>query len=442
MAVINVPISNSTIVVGGLLGGPTFIGGHNVYTSGNVAFFNFAMVGTKIEVVAYINSATMFTITVDGGAPSTPTYTADNTFQTITLVSGLSDASHQVEIKYLNDTLYLDSDTGFQITGSAPTTSLATGFAQPYQNNDATWLLYSKSDGNPEFAFVGNYNVEKFVYSGQAVRFRATMTDLKIYCYTGGTHVWVLYQDGVQVATFTMPDTGVWQWNTFATGLSGTHNYELVNIEKQTTYVVQFMLVGTGLITIAPAAKVGAGFMGDSITNDYNRADERTGFPWLVSRYFTYADYCRGVNGAKIADLQLVDGAPKKNIILIGVNDFSNGTNLTTFQNSYVSKLNTLLGTLDSDAKVYCLGILSNSIGDPVAYNLKIAAAVTAVADARVAYTDTTGWIDYVTDTDDGIHPSIAGQAKIAARLETLLTPTSSSSAPSALNSISIGILI
>jgi hypothetical protein len=50
----------------------------------------------------------------------------------------------------------------------------------------------------------------------------------------------------------------------------------------------------------------------------------------------------------------------------------------------------------------------------------EIAAAVTAAADARIVYVDTTGWLT-ATRYQDGLHPTYAGHLRVARRLAPLV---------------------
>lgn len=71
-------------------------------------------------------------------------------------------------------------------------------------------------------------------------------------------------------------------------------------------------------------------------------------------------------------------------------------------------------GEQNPKAIIYAIGILPRA--DPGdnsrdEKNVRIAAAASA---ASVTYWDTDGWIDPVTDTDDGLHLTAAGHIKVA----------------------------
>ena len=117
-------------------------------------------------------------------------------------------------------------------------------------------------------------------------------------------------------------------------------------------------------------------------------------------------------------------------VINLGTNDNIQGVSTSTFQSAYVTFINGIRLKFPN-AQILAIEPYNGS------FAAQINAAVTQVTNAgdpKVHYVDTTGWLNqsspYV-DTIDGLHPSVSGNQKIAAKLVPIIAPYLGSSAPS-----------
>jgi len=87
--------------------------GHNYRFATVGTEIRFTATGTDLNALVYAqNNSAPFTVTVDGGATTTPTAPAQNSFVTLPIFSGLQDTTHTVVIKY-NNPFALDTDNTF-----------------------------------------------------------------------------------------------------------------------------------------------------------------------------------------------------------------------------------------------------------------------------------------------------------------------------------------
>jgi lysophospholipase L1-like esterase len=91
------------------------------------------------------------------------------------------------------------------------------------------------------------------------------------------------------------------------------------------------------------------------------------------------------------------------------------GTNGDTYdvQAEYTENLQELQ-TSNPNAVIYGVGIIPRDDGGDNGRSIKNPRIAAACAAAGVTYWDTDGWIVPATDTTDGLHPTEAGQIKIA----------------------------
>lgn len=109
---------------------------------------------------------------------------------------------------------------------------------------------------------------------------------------------------------------------------------------------------------------------------------------------------------------------PELIVINLGTNDRSTSVPTAKFQTSYTGFLSALRARYPA-AEIFAMRCLNGSMA---AQTQAAVTARTTAGDAKVHFVDTTGWLT-AADYTDGTHPSDAGQAKIAARLEPILTP-------------------
>jgi len=251
----------------------------------------------------------------------------------------------------------------------------------------------------------------------------------------------VLTQDGVDIATITPPGTtGGYELITLATGLSGSHEYEIKMIDSGHPTDIYAVLVDA-LDTVAHTARAMDAWYGDSIvlgTVAGVTYDARLHSAYILAHGLGRSAIRVGVGGSKVvnygrdntANITGLPQAATRVFVPYGVNDmqaYTGAGDITTFQASYQTMLANLRTGLPS-ARIYALGIfpVASAIANSAqrsAYNTAIAAAVTAIADANIVYRSTDGWIDPTigVDTIDGLHPNTSGYAKIAAALALVL---------------------
>lgn len=224
---------------------------------------------------------------------------------------------------------------------------------------------------------------------------------------------------------------------------SGTHLLRVAAETESDFIAFQGLLIDTGATTVNPnlSPKL-IEFIGDSITaglTDSKRA--LSDYAWLIGEQL-------GVRHTQIAQsgICLVDNVPCPDggsigmsrqffklqtvafpnspnwdfsryqatavVINLGTND-SGRTSAATFQSTYETFLRNIRRVFPA-ARIFALRTF---IG---AFAAQTQAAVQAVGDGNIQFVDTTGWISR-SDTNDGIHPTDAGQAKIAALLRPII---------------------
>jgi lysophospholipase L1-like esterase len=164
--------------------------------------------------------------------------------------------------------------------------------------------------------------------------------------------------------------------------------------------------------------------LGDSITDGTLTWSERlvNAYRYGCNRYFKRAIAGGKImSGAQSMDVQTLAAASDDAdyiLILLGENDTASDDLTTEYQENI-----TELATSNTRATIYCMGVTPSSSADRDTKNTKIAAAVAGavLAGANAVYWNTDGWIDYATETSDGVHPTAAGAIKIMNRVLALL---------------------
>lgn len=189
--------------------------------------------------------------------------------------------------------------------------------------------------------------------------------------------------------------------------------------------------------TTAPAGPTGPrfDFYGDSITQGVRAlsmaanpdgSDGTLGFAYLTARAFDADSHQVGFGrqgitvtgnggvpkavdtlGLNFAGSPAADSAPAVVVVNQGTNDSSVAA--ATFKTGYVSYLRAIRRA-HPDAWILALRPFGGF------QSAGVSGAVAQIDDHRIAYVDTTGWLD-TSDYTDGVHPSAAGHAKAAARL-------------------------
>jgi lysophospholipase L1-like esterase len=180
-------------------------------------------------------------------------------------------------------------------------------------------------------------------------------------------------------------------------------------------------------------------FIGDSITvGQLSSKQALTAYGWLVSErlgaghtqiavggacLYPAPDGCIGMS-ERFLKTGLDAASPNWDftryqasavIINLGTNDVGHGVTGPQFQSAYITLLRNIRAKYPT-ATIYALETFRKR------YVTDTQAAVTAVADPRVHFVNTEGWINESTDTVDNVHPNDTGHRKIADRLAPLLS--------------------
>lgn len=416
--------------------GPVSSGGHNVVslqTAGIVnSYIETVVEGSTVSAQLFTGN---YTVTVDGGAPFVVAGPAGNTWGFVPLFSGLEDEPHRLKIQGIA----LDSDTTLRVVGYGPNLVRPSDVPNRYRIYDAAYNAYIAKDGAPD-PYTGNYGTGdarvavQASASGFGVRFSATTTSVRLWIYDGAANSrHILLQDGVAIGNpYTTDGSGIFKLVTLATGLSGTHEYEIQAIHSGRQSYIFALFVDT-LDAVPHSAKPLDVWYGDSNVEMQIGEDARTHASYLLARATGKAATRKGLGGQKVStwgrdNTALVTSglsqAAGRIINMIGVNDYYFSTALATLEADYTTMLaNQRSG--NASAPIICLGIHDHYRArsdatpyldaDRILYNNRIAAAVAArvtAGDSNVFYVDTSGWIDGTNPTQDlrdGVHLNATG---------------------------------
>jgi lysophospholipase L1-like esterase len=219
----------------------------------------------------------------------------------------------------------------------------------------------------------------------------------------------------------------------------GTHLLRVAASADASSIAFQGLVLDAGAKTVAPklSSKL-IEFIGDSITAGYTDSKGAlSDYAWLIGEQLgvqhtqiAYSGIClvdhvqcpspNSIGMSKqVFKLQTVlfPNSPDWDfsryqasavVINLGTND-SNRVADDAFQSSYESFLRNIR-KIYPKARIFVLRTFAGIKAAPTQ------AAIQAVGDSNVQYVDTTGWVS-PSDTNDGIHPSNAGHAKIAQKL-------------------------
>lgn len=411
-------------------------GGHNFYAVSDPGYGNshIETMVTATDVSAQLFGGN-YTLSIDGGSTSPITAPAGWSF--INLYEGLSDAPHRVSLTGT----YFEADIMMRATGSAPAFARPADIPTFYAIGDPAYTPYIAAEGvavSNAFSTLANQKWWSQP-SGAGLRFRATTTSVRVWLdeYIGPTTL-VLLQDGTPVGSPVVTGvSGIYQKITLATGLSGTHDYEIIPISIGHLCLIYGLMVDA-LVATAQAPKAVDAYYGDSIIQgnvlvNNGVTDARLMAPYIMAQATGRVSTRVGGSGAKMsiygrdntASITGLASTPSRVFVCFGVNDMAQSVSVSNYQADWQTCLTALRAGLPS-AKIYARGILpvgtgiTNYAARPT-YNTAAAAAVTAMADANIVYVNTDGWINPTTDTYEGLHPNPAGEAKIAAAQQLVL---------------------
>jgi hypothetical protein len=409
----------------------TTTAGRRLWDSASSAM-HLQITGTDATMAANAG-ATAFQVSVDGGAWTTPTISAN----VLPLFSGLSDTTHSVQIAP-NNTFPAGNwtpTTGVLISvkGLTPT-AVATATQQWHVLNGSSPIISTHAQGA---APGGNYlpalgvtvSTTGFGTSGGSSQFRAKHSG--VYVFTAVPEIWYSIDGGTWTKqTLTRPLIGAvnrrsWQKLNITASPSA---YQSVIVsdspsaskEGQTLGV---MVGGTGADIQAPSAsKTYVTLFGASQVEGVGATIGSVDIHRLQVLFPGLAGNQHGLAGATITLLNssfatimgfVPAGKRQTAILSIGINSADDAS----FQGDYQTLIGTVLAA--GYTKVICRGLVQ--VSSNASKNAKIQAAVAAVGNPAVTYADVSTWTAATTDTGspvivmpDGSHPNDLGYDRLA----------------------------
>ena len=275
------------------------------------------------------------------------------------------------------------------------------------------------------------------IWNDQAVRTRATITQLDALVYNNGGPV-RLAIDGVDTTLTTLPNTGGYAWVTVGTSLDGTAEHEYLLSGGQQLYIQEIRTTG-GTINTArlPARPVLVGY-GDSITQgDSGPSGADSTISWLHKAGLLLGMQVvnRGIFGTTVSNTvgtpsqtgqnrtsDVTSLLPPAAVIVIpyGVNDLNNSVSSGTFSAAYLDMLGKSQDGVPS-TPIICERLLREAAGGTAtdAFSSDIAAQVATIDNLLITYAEGM-WGAYVGT--EGIHPNATSCTAIAAALATDVT--------------------
>lgn len=394
---------------------------------GNSSQLNAGWTGTQLEVRVWGTASYKFLVSIDGGAFTE--YTTSAGYAWYTVATGLSDTAHSVVVKAFTSTgfLYISDVSTLRVTGAAPAVGYATGMGA----YTVVGSSYLKQGGDANTGAANGYSSGAHVQwtSGGAIYFSANCTDLWIWAW--GVGRFALVQDGVLLGTTAGSGTSFYELYHVGTGLSGTHDYQIVNVYNngatQLGYANGVVVGGgTGIVASTPTTRGELVQWGDSIAVEQNFiTNGADGQAFQTAIALGFIPHKHALSGQKwswaATNYTMAYGTyqhPGVVFVLFGTNEALAGDSTVTMVSNMTTALNALLALLDSEALVFVKGILPSSNSTISAnrstYNTALQNGVAAIGDARLHWVNTDGVIVPATDTDDGVHPNATGYGKIS----------------------------
>jgi len=482
MATSNFDANNSAISYTGPWGDGYQASASCRYVPSQYATFDFSATGTACTINVAVGSLSSLTITasVDGGAFSNLTLPGStNTYSSVTVFTGLSDASHSVTIRLVGtnaNMFYLAATSAISVTGASPALTANSTFSGMTFYNVAD-LLPLGVEGDWGLTQVSGFSLG---YQRPAcllaktpdasMRFRSNATTIRVFAQINNT--WVkIYQDGVAVgsktrllAANTNPAVTIntMGWVTLATGLDGSwHDYTIVECDTGGAVIAGVGTIG-GTIDLSSTgvyprrgAIVG---IGDNIISGQSgtSADSTLGVLWKLGLATNRPVHNGGIDSSTLmgasgtpgTEFRYTDGtgyAALGNstvdyvLVCVGINDINVASPVptTNFQKSYQNMLTGIRKSVGPNTKILALGMLptttTNGGANRSTYNTSISAAVTAVSDANTSYisTDTLWGTGGSPPTStqinanvngDGLNPTATGYDGLVSLLQPYIT--------------------
>jgi len=468
--------AQTTLPVGGLptsdvTGGTVRYSGS--WTWGNIGGHNYALLngdgsaidtklltgsGTNTLKVTIFSSGSSTPIDVyfDGVVQTRPNIGTTGSWHADVLIASNIPVGTNITIKGVAGlgTFYIDTDYALQITdGTAPTLGPPSNFGPQYDPQASPFTANSRREGGFQNYNGLTYNFFDGPNIDMSLRFYSDATSIRTWSLiSAGGGTYEVLQDGVQiVAPTAFPATPVnTGWLTLASGLSGTHEYEIhvSNVGGNGHYLTfyRLMLVGgsSGLVTHSYPARDQYMFLGDSITQasiNPSFPDSRNGYVYKFGQTGGVGVVNGGVNSRTSADVLYTlthAGYPylglgstylKAWAVLIGTNDISTSVSTATYQANITGIINALQTAYPS-AVGYIIKILprndafSSSVGT---YNAVLPAAISGATSggAGVSLIDISMGFNPATMTyDTSLHPTPAGYTILSANLVSTIFPS------------------
>ncbi len=395
------------------------------------------VVGTDLSLNGLIGSGTLLETSVDGGSflPLTLVYGAWAAFP---IFSGLADAAHAVTVRHAggNRDWYLDRAQALEVAGVAPALQSPDGFGAITGLNNAA--IRAEGGWFPS-AVAGYENPPCHVsqFPDAAIRFRSDATSLKLWAFLNGRR-YRLSRDGEEIADVADTGAGLWDWLSMAENLDGDpHDYALwiSYCGSDTAYAHAVMTIGGDILAASFPSRRKIAFLGDSVTRGDTLNGAAPDWVYILSTRLGLEVFNLGRNGSAVishaaGDLagetpervaEVTACAPVECVIAYGVVDMLNGSGEADFEAAYRVMITRIRAVLPS-VRLHCLGIQANTQNTPAAraeFNSAIQSALAGISNAY--YHDTEMWLNTSTDLADGLHPNMAGHARIAENVEGFL---------------------
>jgi hypothetical protein len=215
---------------------------HNVYFNGGAdSQFDIKFTSTAdssdLLLQCWNSIADNFSVSIDGGAYSTPTTPADSAaLSWIRLASGLATGTHTATVRRIGNA-FPDSDATFRVFGGSATFATPTvlgtltgGVTVPSGSRaPMAGTAYIIGDGHADEGTTGNYDaLAETKHSNAAWRARARGTEFILWAYNN-SHQLAVFIDGVQ-HDVDMPSGNKFGWKSLVSGLSDAyHEIEIVD---------------------------------------------------------------------------------------------------------------------------------------------------------------------------------------------------------------------
>lgn len=235
---------------------------------------------------------------------------------------------------------------------------------------------------------------------------------------------------------------------------AGTHTLSVAQ-GKDNDYIFTFLglVLDPGATTLAPPVGIDLiEWIGDSITAGYTDSQsDVSDYAWVCSEamgtehtQIAYPGIClvsgfttnpgMDVGYFKLQSPNNTSSPPwdfskytaKLVVINLGTNDNSKSVPSSTFQSTMTSFLMNVRAEFP-DAEIFVMQCFKNAMSSPTIAAVK---ARQAAGDGQVIYIKTTNWVTSSDYNSDGLHPSDAGNRKIADLLTPILSPYLSSATP------------